>query len=201
MIEAYPLHWPANWPRTKLPERSRFKQRGRIGFVHDEVWRELQLLGASRCVISSNIAVRQDGNPYSKQRRIEDPGVAVYFRLDGADQCFPCDRWDRVEDNLWAVAKSISALRGLDRWGAKTMVAAAFRGFKALPEATGPTTRRSAAVWLSGYFEASPEDIERDPLVAQMAVRAAAKKCHPDRRGGNDSLWHEFTAAKQAIST
>ena len=198
MIEAYPLHWPVSWPRTDRPERSRFGVRT-VAAAVKELTHELKMLRASEVVISTNVELRLDGLPRSDRRPPEDKGVAVYFKLDGQNQCFPCDRWDYIDDNLWAIAKSIGALRGINRWGAKTMVSAAFTGFKALPEASGPTIRQSAAKWLSGYFEASLESILEDPLVAQMAVRAAAKATHPDRRDGNDSLWQEFQMARQAI--
>ena len=71
------------------------------------------------------------------QREPEDNGVAVYFNRKGKQQCIPCDKWDKITDNLHAVGLTISALRGLDRWGAKEMVDAAFTGFKALPDNTG----------------------------------------------------------------
>jgi hypothetical protein len=92
---------------------------------------------ADAAVISTNVEVRQDGLPYANRRPPEDPGVAVYFRRPvrgGAAQaqCIPCDRFDRVPDNLYAVAKCIEALRGLERWGGR-MLDAAFTGFKALP--------------------------------------------------------------------
>jgi hypothetical protein len=98
---------------------------------------ELKRLGARTVVISSNLQIGQHGLPLSKQRTPEDPGIAVYFVLNGKEQCIPCDKWDRTEDNIKAIGKTIEALRGLDRWGAKDMVDAAFMGFKALPAPDG----------------------------------------------------------------
>jgi hypothetical protein len=98
---------------------------------------EIRKLGSKQVVISSNLELRNDGLPRASQRAPTDQGVAVYFNLNGRSQCFPCDRWTTVEHNLWAIAKSIEALRGLERWGAKTMVDAAFRGFQALPAPDG----------------------------------------------------------------
>jgi hypothetical protein len=38
-----------------------------------------------------------------------------------------------IRDNLQAVAKTIEALRGIDRWGTREMVDAAFQAFAAIP--------------------------------------------------------------------
>ena len=42
-------------------------------------------------------------------------GVAVYFTWDGEQRSMACDRWHKIESNMRALAKSINALRGLDR--------------------------------------------------------------------------------------
>src|SRR5262245_54177038 len=60
-------------------------------------------------------------------------GSAVYFTHKGRQMCFACDRWDKMEDNLHAVSKTIEALRGIERWGTGEMVQQAFTGFVALP--------------------------------------------------------------------
>ena len=39
-----------------------------------------------------------------------------------------CDKWDSIRDNLHAVAKTIEALRGIDRWGTGEMVDAGTLG-------------------------------------------------------------------------
>ena len=147
MVDAYPLSWPAGWPRTEPQnrQRSRFNERlqsSQRGITQKDVsmskaryglLNELRLLGANNGIINSNIKTRLDGLPYSNQKQPDDVGVAIYFNLEGHDVCFPCDKWDRVEDNLYAVAKIINAMRGIERWGPKEMVAASFRGFDALP--------------------------------------------------------------------
>ncbi len=117
MTEAYPLYWPEGWPRTKYPAWSKFKPGG-FAAECQKVYDELDRLGASAPIVSSNIELRNDGLPYSNRRTPRDAGVAVYFALDGRQQCIPCDRWGSVEENARAIWKSIEALRGLERWGA-----------------------------------------------------------------------------------
>jgi hypothetical protein len=84
-------------------QRSRFK----TGFAAAvaEVLGELRRLGATSTVIS-NVPLRRDGLPLALAKRVEDTGVAVYFTYRNRAMCFACDRWDRAEDNTFAVAKT-----------------------------------------------------------------------------------------------
>lgn len=187
MIDSYPLTWPSAWPRTEQPQRSSFKTP--LVAARNELKSELRRLGATDVVISANVIVNLDGTYKANQRVPEDRGVAVYFKLNGEDQCFPCDRWLQVQDNLHAVALSVAALRGLDRWGAKEMVNAAFRGFKALP-ATAIVTPYTAKPWhevLRVMPDATMEEIN-------VAYRIQSKKVHPDA-GGSQSEFETLTRA------
>lgn len=110
MITAYPLHWPAGWPRTPAVERSsgRFgtQQPGHVGSITthkaaERVRDQFKLftrvgqpyrVPPETVIISTNIPTRRDGFPRSGFRDPEDPGVAVYFELDGRQRAIPCDR-------------------------------------------------------------------------------------------------------------
>jgi hypothetical protein len=142
--------------------------------VRDGLLAEIERLGGRNPILSTNIPLRRDGLPYAARRVPEDPGVAVYFDLDGEPQCFPCDKWDRVQDNLRAIELTIRALRGLERWGAKEMVRAAFRGFQALPPPGG-----DRPWWkVLGVRQEAPID------VIEAAYRLEARQAHPDINGG-----------------
>ena len=187
MIDAYPLQWPATWPRTDQPQLAKFKTP--FSFARDQLLRELELLGARSVVISSNMMVRQDGFLYAKQRVPDDRGVAVYFTLNGEQQCIPCDKWSQIQDNLQAIRLTVEALRGLERWGAKEMVNAAFRGFKALPESAivTPYSKRAWYEVLEVAQTASPE-------IIRAAYRQKAMKAHPDQ-GGTPAAFEEVQSA------
>jgi len=175
-IEAYPLNWPAGWRRNQDPEYSKFIP-GSPFSEAQSVTRELELMGADSIIISSNMQYRQDGIPYARQS-VSDTGVAVYFKLNGKQQCIPCDRWVKLEENLRAIAKTIEALRGIERWGAKEMVDAAFSGFKALPAST-----QSVEVPMPTWFEVLrvSEHASKDDIKA--AYRREAHLHHPDKGG------------------
>ncbi|MGB1763773.1 DnaJ domain-containing protein [Alloalcanivorax xenomutans] len=185
---AYPLHWPDSWPRTPRHrvDRSRFKVSPNAARENmlDEIQR---LVGRDRyrrdgVIISTNMRLRQDGEPYTRQGSVEDCGVAVYFQYRGRPMVFACDRWDRIHDNMQSIAKTIEALRGIERWGASDMMERAFTGFQALPS--------TASAWwmvLQVDHNASPEQV-------RSAYLRARKESHPDH-GGTTA---KFRAVQQA---
>ena len=173
--EAYPLTWPAGRPRTQYPKRSNFDTT--LGVAIKDVQHEVRLLGGSELIISSNFSVKANGMPYANQRRLkEDNGVVVYFMLKKKPMCFACDRWDRFEDNLRAIAKAIDALRGISRWGTGDMVEQAFTGFTALPAPT--------SWWQT--LELDGPDVSRDDI--QRAWRSLASRHHPDNGGDTNKM-------------
>lgn len=174
MVDAFPLAWPPGWNRTQYPKHSNFAKHS-MAKATIFLLGELKRLGAKHIVISTNVQLRRDGLPYSNRRSPTDAGVAVYFVLNGQNQCIPCDKWNRVECNLWAIAKCVEALRGLERWGAKEMVSASFQGFKALPEvASQPKV---------DYFAGCTT---KEEVTARY--RTLVKTYHPDHGGTNDQF-------------
>lgn len=183
-VNAYPLHWPEGVPRTPLQarEHSRFKvtpDRARRGLLQEidrlvlgseaRGWR----VNRDLIVISTNLRLRQDGEPMMSQRPPEDTGVAVYFERKGTRLSFACDRWRTIHDNMHAISKTIEALRGIERWGATDMLERAFKGFEALP---GPGTENWSQVL--GVLPHTPTiDVRR-------AYHRLRKLHHPDH-GGN----------------
>lgn len=182
-VDAFPLAWPIGWPRTERQQRARFDTT--MSVARDSLIQELRLMGVERSsiVISTNLELRHDGLPYARRRVPDDPAVAVYFTLNGSQKCIPCDKWDRIQDNMQAIRKTIEALRGLERWGAKQMVDAAFQGFEALP-----------AQSQHGWWVVL--GIERDarPEFVAGAYREMVHRTHPDK-GGDPERFHEVQAA------
>jgi len=207
MVESFPLNWPAGWPRTEKSKRqfARFSQKARDGSFTSkenisfskatiELYTELDRLGAKNYVLSSNLQLGRGGIPLASQRRPEDVGVAIYFVLDGKEQCIPCDKWNRPEDNIRAIGKTIEALRGLDRWGAKEMVNAAFRGFQALPPGTGDGViiGTISKKWFEvlGVSESASKD------EVKIAFKILAQTKHPDA-GGDSQEFQDLMSAYQ----
>lgn len=165
----FPLEWPAQQPRTRFPEQGRFEVGNEK--IIDDLREEIRLLGGSSVVISSNARTKSNGEPYARPGVITDFGVAIYFRRNGSDVCFACDRYSKIYHNIRAIGLTIAALRGIERWGGKQLVDKAFTGFTALPD----PMEVPRAWWeiLGVRSDATTDDIRR----ARMAL---ARKFHPN---------------------
>ncbi len=177
----YPLEWPIGRARVQYPESSRFKP-GSIYAEAQDIFKQLEWMGARNIIISSNMQYRHDGLPYTRQN-VNDTGVAVYFKsTNGEEQCIPCDNWISLEENMRAIAKTIEAMRGIERWGGKSLMNAAFSGFKALPSAlvTPPPDREKRPWWIVLGVDQSS-----DPPTIKQAYRRAQATAHPDAGGSS----------------
>lgn len=148
---------------------------------------ELDRLGARKAVLSTNVQRRLDGVPYSNRAQPTDPGAAVYFELKSKPISLACDKWKRVEDNVWAIAKHIEALRGQERWGVGSLDQA-FRGYMALPG----LGESSASEW----WKTLGVPINANPETVRSAWRLLVKKHHPDA-GGDPEMFHRLQRAME----
>lgn len=210
-MKAHPLQWPTGWPRAAMRHRAKFGKsgcgwsggdngtqavyRGMQPISIDEgtrrVLNELRTFGVQDgdAIISTNLVLRLDGLPRSGQGAPSDPGVAVYWRRPGEQmKVMAIDIYDRVADNLGAVAATLNAMRAIERHGGAQILERAFTGFTALPapEAFDP--------W--AILEIAPrsgqDDIER-------AFRVLAKRHHPDNGGAADAFAKINLARRKAL--
>lgn len=209
MAEAFPLHWPAGWPRTPAHERkdgrSKFSRQDwrtggykpiSVATARDKMLEELRLLGAEPglTVISSDVPLRNDGLPRSGWNP-DDPGVAVYFVLDGEPMVMARDAFTGVAENLRSLTLAIEALRQLHRHGGGVMLKRAFAGFSALPPPDGTTPASSwTPWWVDLGLNARPDTLAQ----AKAAWRKAVMKAHPDHGGSGIELAKVNTAWTRA---
>jgi hypothetical protein len=138
---------------------------------------ELGRLGACRTILSTNVELRLDGLPMSNRAMPKDPGAAVYFDFSGKPVALACDKWLRVEDNVYAMGKHIEALRGQQRWGVGR-IEQAFRGYLAIPERTGG----------SAWWDVLGVAVNASPDQAREAFLAKARLTHPDAGGSTEAM-------------
>lgn len=214
MPEAYPLDWPLTVPRTPARER----KRGRFGKRNDRGYGLKDLTTAEALkrlfaeiekytqagrewradpddvIVSSNVRTRNDGLPYSNAREPDDPGVCVYFNLDGVDIALPCDTFDRVADNIAAIAGHIEADRRQERYGVGR-TEQRYAGFKQLPE------HGSGRPW----WVVLGVDHNADFKDVKTAYRRKARETHPDAGGSSDAFqqvqeaWRQAQAAMESL--
>jgi len=190
-IPAYPLEWPPGWKRTPEHQRTtaRFGKasRARAGGGWDygrqltiaeavgRVREQLARMGICDLVISTNLQLRLDGLPKSGQREPGDPGATVYWLTATAGtRCMAIDRYDRVADNLAAIAATLDAMRAIERHGGAAILDRAFTGFAALPPPVA-----AEAPWYA-VLDVDPGDMHE---VVERAYRYTRSEHHPDRGG------------------
>lgn len=175
MTQAYPLHWPDNWPRSKGQTSSQFKTSlaGALNNVQDSIRRFSSDSGKKieNVVISSNVTLGE--------QRPADSGVAVYFSWDGITTCICVDRYQKVEDNLQAIHHCIEAERTKLRHGGLNLVRAAFRGYAALPP-PGKSIRP--------YWQVLEVPESSSLPACEAAYKTLAKIHHPDNGGSADKM-------------
>jgi hypothetical protein len=188
MSEVYPLHRPLQWPvgRPRIQHGSAGRFKTDLLSAVKMLRAEVRRLGADHLVISTNLELRRDGMPYADYREPEDEGVAVYFTYKQQPMCFACDMWNKVGDNIYAIAKTIRALRGIDRWGAGEMFRQAYTAFSA------PPVPKSPYDILGVRLGATQSEID-------AAYRKKAKLFHPDAPGGSDAAMVELNKARDAL--
>lgn len=205
-IQAFPLQWPPGWRRTERHRRTRAKfskgtrryGEGASNWLErsdltvpqavERVLGELGRMGIRHDVIvaSTNVPTRLDGRPRGDARMPDDPGVAVYWRKGKNTRCIAVDRYDRVADNLAAIAATLEAMRAIERHGGAEILDRAFTGFTALPAPEQP--------WQVLGLETSAPT--RDQV--EQAHRRLAMQHHPDR-GGDAHTMARINAARDTL--
>lgn len=151
-------------------------------FLVDEVRR----FGGSDLIISSNLELKLDGTPRSNQRQPYDCGVAIFFQRNGVDMALASDVYTTVEDNLWALCRTLEALRQIERDGSPALINRAFKGFAALPD---PGARE--------WWEVLNVPRTANNAEIRTAYLELAKKYHPDtgENGGNAVMFDQVQKA------
>lgn len=190
MIESYPLYWPEGWKRTESWRRERSRFKTGFGAARELVFGEIRRMGGTKQILSTNVPLRNDGLPRANTPATNgETGVAVYFTYRKKDMVFACDKYTSVADNIYAIAKTIEALRGIERWGASDMLERAFRGFAALPE-------KASSPWRETLGFGPEAAIDSDVLDTRF--RELVQQHHPDRGGDPEKFQSVIEARSQA---
>lgn len=203
----YPLCWPAGWKRAEKRSRAQFGKKPStrdpavswprknplsVYEAVSRIDRELRALYVPQLsrIISTNIPVRLDGVPRSDRAEPRDPGVAIYWSSrDGKKQCMAIDRYDRVADNLAAVAATLEALRAIERHGGGAILDRAFAGFAQLPESINVPRPWRVVLSIS-------DDAELTKDYINQRFREMASLVHPDKPGGSHDQMTELNRAR-----
>lgn len=196
----------------------------REGSRFDSTWtktvtllgREIDLLGGRDVVIECDVReqdIRNDGM-LRANARADSPAVVVAFdtRNHGA-MLYRCDRFDTRwsdqgpawQQNARAIALTLEALRAVDRYGA-TETGQQYAGFKQLPaggaEPASHMTADEAWSILGSFSDVPIAQIRQqadDPAVLVLLRKRARSFAHPDRHGGDQTLWDQVEQAARVL--
>lgn len=203
--EPFPLQWPDGWPRTEPDARVRSQfgigHKGDVPFscAFQELREELSRLGAANWSITTDLPLNSRGIPYASSAKSGDVGVAAWFFLADArgnmqERVNACDRYRTVAENMTAIARTIEALRGIERWGAADVVTRAFAGFTALPPGSGeefvpPAPAPKRRPWREVIGGVWPDELDAGELLVLVKTRYRKRiaEVHPDKGGAQDA--------------
>lgn len=189
----YPLEWPIGWVRGRQRYRSRFGAGGRgetLAHARDLLIAELLRLEAENISLTTNIRVNTKTDNWYADPEPPDHGAACYFRVAGQPRALACDKWDRVADNIRALALHVEAIRGQSRWGVGT-IDQALGGYKALP-AMGAAKLWYEVLGLPHTANETQIKAKRLKLLGEL---------HPDKLGGDAARAAEVNQAYQEALT
>lgn len=180
--------------------------------------REVEQLRGRNLVIEVDVReqdIRLDGM-LRASARAESPAVIVAFESSHGPMLYRCDRYvghlgrgKAWQENVRAIAKTLEALRAVDRYGA-TETGEQYAGFKALPAGGSSSSHmtRAAAAELLERIAIGEEGARRERAIeliasstdqARLAWREARKAAHPDHRDGDHAMWDQVEQAAQAL--
>jgi hypothetical protein len=180
------LVWPKGRTRTPAHKRKLGPFDTRLGKATSHLAHELEMMGARYITISTDVrGYKRAGvwRPYSDEPMPSDPGVAVYWDIDGDQYCLECDKWEHVQDNMRAIGLHVAAVRGQERWGVSS-TKQSFAGARLALPAAGSDWRAVLAL----DSDVTYDDVHRKH-------RELATEAHPDK-GGNE---HEMVRLNQAL--
>lgn len=223
----HPLQWPPGWPRTSPVDRWMPRDHtSTYSSCRDYVLNELRALRAYHVLISSHVPLNSDGEPFLQfqDKKLDDPGVAVYFFLDGRPYVLACDSWEYPKDNLRSVGIALGHMRAAARNVAPIYLSKLLSAFKLEEEAeqtyprapiidlepknkpAPPPMTESTKLTQPDFLEGLPIEgpwweilglSENASLIEVEAVfRSLARKTHPDQGGNVERM----KAINQAVS-
>lgn len=192
------------WPRPATRNRQRSQFSANWSATLDLLDRETFHLGNGRRHPDTvlQIALRErdfrisDGMPRANAVP-SHPGVILSIESAKGPLSFPCDKFDRWQDNLRAIALGLEALRKVDRYGI-TPGDEQYQGWRAIE--AKPSAAFATAQAALDYLGAMA-DVDRGGWVQAHAAgiyRAARARSHPDR-GGDRATWDRVEAAGDVL--
>lgn len=175
--------------------------------IMKDLERELRHLNASDIVLRMDVEprhIRNDGQLRADARPASS-AIMLQFQARGIDGwpllIYKCDVFRDWQSNLYAIAKSLEALRRVDRYEVTT-AGEQYAGFKQIGSTSSTTlSAEGAAIELFNVTTVPTRDILSSVAVAKDAVRRAVAFTHPDRNAGRREAYDRVDAARSVLSS
>jgi hypothetical protein len=158
----------------------------------DLLGKEIRALGGRAVVLEVAIPpeqFRNDGYPRANARE-SHPGVILSLGKSHVGPLrYPCDAFDRWQDNVRAIALALEALRRVDRYGV-TKRGEQYQGWAQIESSDMTRNQALEVIGLAEHFSADE---------ARAAWRTARIRWHPDRNSGNHTEWDRVERAARAL--
>lgn len=214
--------WPASvdvrrlraWPGALTPPQRRVRAkftrsngtRVPTGETVDLLKREVRALRGRDLTVLVAVPenrLRLDGAPRADANP-EHPGVVVEFETKQGVMSFPCDTFTDWRDNLRGIAKTLEAMRMIDRYGV-TKHGEQYQAFRAIEATPMPAAERMPTTVqesLDVVYQAAEMTVEPgviyEPDGLRRIIRKAQFNTHPDR-GGDATTFRRVNAAADVL--
>lgn len=182
--------------KKALPKSSRFAVAAKA--VWELLQRELRQVDALSAVLELDAPahrIQKRSGEWIADARPNDPGVVLTIERRGKPPMqMVCRRFRAWMDNVYAIARSLEALRMVDRYGC-TSSGEQYVGFAALP-APGKSARDTVQEAVDLIHEVSGDIATREGWVHQDSIAAAIRMAHPDHGGTAERLTRVLEARK-----
>lgn len=203
--------WPDQQPATPVSKRQDARFTSDYAARLDLLEYELGQINAKDVILEAFIAkgsTRADAWPRSEAKST-GPGLILSFTTNGEAREFAADNYRDWKDNLYGIAKTLEALRGIDRWRGRAD-GKQYAGFSPVlsqktsaqgtsAAATGAfTSAEGAAAYIAKHSKQQASSILSNSVVMKGAYSEAALKLHPDT-GGAHEAFIRLQQAKQML--
>lgn len=212
-INVKPLEGPWDDSQDPFPEYVDCRFKAGWFKTRDLLFGELKRINVDRALLytSHKKSDRSADGWVREDRKPPHPGVVLEFdkwdlKYNRFNKLrFPCNTYELFEDNLRAIALALEALRAVDRYGVTT--GAQYTGYKALPPAEPGTpgqTPEQAAEFIVNSSGLSKkfwtiEAMLEDRAAGEYVYKAAAKRLHPDKEGGDQVQFARLETSMQLV--
>lgn len=181
------------------------QSRFRMGW-EETTWnlaRELRMLDAEKIVLELAVGERDlriDGMPRA-DARLQSPAVRLSFQSKWGPLRYETGEFHHWQDNVSALARSMEALRLVDRYGVSKR-GEQYQGWRAIPMSTGGEasidTYGQAVAHIHSLVGDIYDESDIEGAFQAEAIRQSLRLTHPDR-GGTDEAFRKAVKARDIL--